>query len=144
MKKNKKAPRTARRAPASASKGGVKKPKAIVASKVISKKKGSEKPVKKLTGKAAAQSFEAKALKLIQKGRDRGFVTYDEILKEFPQIENDIIFLDDLYNRLSTANVDVLEGGGLLEIEEVNPKKAAGHHRAEGSRTPYSSRGYRS
>ena len=47
-------------------------------------------------GKTAGngKNFEAKAAALIQKGRDRGFVTYDEILKEFPQIENDIVFLD--------------------------------------------------
>ena len=70
-----------------------------------------------------------KATKLISKGRDRGFVTYDEILKEFPQIENDIMFLDELYGKLASANVDVLEGGGLLEVEELNPKKPApGHH----------------
>ena len=51
------------------------------------------------------------------KGRERGFVTYDEILKEFPNIETDITFLDDLYSKLSTAGIDVLEGGGLLEVE---------------------------
>jgi RNA polymerase primary sigma factor len=63
------------------------------------------------------KSFEAKAEVLIVKGHDRGFVTYDEILKEFPQIENDIMFLDELYGKFATANVDVLEGGGLLEVE---------------------------
>ncbi|MFA6601317.1 MAG: sigma-70 family RNA polymerase sigma factor [Candidatus Paceibacterota bacterium] len=73
------------------------------------------------------KDFELKANKLIQKGRDRGFVTYDEILKEFPQIENDIIFLDDLYSKLVTANVDVLEGGGLLEVEDLTAKKASPH-----------------
>ena len=70
-----------------------------------------------------AKDFESKANKLIQKGRDRGFVTYDEILKEFPQIENDIIFLDELYSKLVSANVDVLEGGGLLEVEDLTVKK---------------------
>jgi RNA polymerase primary sigma factor len=74
-----------------------------------------------------AQDFEQRANKLIQKGRDRGFVTYDEILKEFPQIENDINFLDELYAKLVTANVDVLEGGGLLEVEDLTHKKAAPH-----------------
>ena len=73
----------------------------------------------------AVKNFEAKALALIQKGRDRGFVTYDEILKEFPQIENDITFLDGLYAKLSAANVDVLEGGGLLELEDPKDKKPA-------------------
>jgi len=68
------------------------------------------------------RDFKIRANKLIQKGRDRGFVTYDEILKEFPQIENDIVFLDDLYAKLGTAGVDILEGGGLLEVEDLKEK----------------------
>lgn len=93
--------------------------------------KPKAKPAKPTKGgaksSAGVKNFEAKANALIQKGRDRGFVTYDEILKEFPQIENDIVFLDDLYTKLSTANVDVLEGGGLLEVEDLKEKKPAGH-----------------
>ena len=66
-----------------------------------------------------------KADRLILKGKERGFVTYDEILKEFPTVEEDIVFLDDLYQKLGTAGVDVLEGGGLLEmpVEEHGHKK---------------------
>lgn len=83
------------------------------------------------------RDFEHRANKLIQKGRDRGFVTYDEILKEFPQIENDILFLDELYSKFSAANVDVLEGGGLLEIEDLTPKKPG--HLSRGSDSAYDS-----
>lgn len=59
-----------------------------------------------------------KADDLIQKGKDRGFVTYDEILKSFPHIEDDVMFLDELYTTLSVAGVDVLEGGGLLDFNK--------------------------
>jgi RNA polymerase primary sigma factor len=75
-----------------------------------------------------AKDFETRANKLIAKGRDRGFITYDEIMKEFPQIENDIMFLDELYTKFGAANVDVLEGGGLLEIEDLAPKKPQQQH----------------
>ncbi|OHA79584.1 MAG: RNA polymerase sigma factor RpoD [Candidatus Yonathbacteria bacterium RIFCSPHIGHO2_01_FULL_44_41] len=51
------------------------------------------------------------------KGRSRGFITYNEILKEFPQVEQDVIFLDTLYEKLGDAGVDILESGGLLEME---------------------------
>ena len=97
------------------------------------------KPAKAVkTSKAdKVRDFETKANKLINKGRDRGFVTYDEILKEFPQIENDIIFLDELYTKFTTAGVDVLEGGGLLEVEDLNPKKPA--HASRGSDSAYDS-----
>ena len=72
-----------------------------------------EKPVK--TGDA---KYDKKAEKLIVKGRERGFVTYDEILKEFPDIEEDILFLDYLYQKLQSAHIDILESGGFLNIQD--------------------------
>ncbi|HWC57987.1 MAG TPA: sigma-70 family RNA polymerase sigma factor [Candidatus Paceibacterota bacterium] len=59
----------------------------------------------------------AKAEELIVKGKKRGFITYDEILKTFPDIENNILFLDELYDKFGAAGVDVLEGGNLLDID---------------------------
>ena len=93
--------------------------------KIISRSTSTKSPKQSKGDKS--KDFEIKSNKLVQKGRDRGFVTYDEILKEFPQIENDIFFLDELYAKLSAANVDVLEGGGLLEVEDLTAKKAPGH-----------------
>lgn len=58
---------------------------------------------------------EGKALDMIEKGKKRGFVTYDEIIKEFPDIETNILFLDELYDRFAVAGIDVLEGGNLLD-----------------------------
>src|SRR3989338_7511741 len=43
---------------------------------------------------------EARLARILARGKERGFVTYDEILKEFPTIEDDIAFLDALYERL--------------------------------------------
>jgi RNA polymerase primary sigma factor len=68
-----------------------------------------------------AKEFELKANKLLAKGKERGFVTYDEILKEFPTIESDIVFLDELYAKFAETGVDVLEGGGVLEVDPVEP-----------------------
>ena len=63
-----------------------------------------------------------KTEELISRGKTKGFVTYDEILKFFPFIESDINFLDALYEQLSLAGIDILEGGNLLDIEEKDPK----------------------
>jgi len=83
-------------------------------------------PVKKFTAGEKAKNMTDKANRLLLKGRERGFVTYDEILKEFPTIEDDIVFLDDLYAKFNTAGIDVLEGGGLLDVaDEVLAKKLA-------------------
>ncbi|MDR3546752.1 MAG: sigma-70 family RNA polymerase sigma factor [Candidatus Pacebacteria bacterium] len=54
-----------------------------------------------------------KADHLVQKGRERGYITYSEILKEFPHVENDVNFLDELYERFTTTGIDILEGGML-------------------------------
>lgn len=116
MSKTKKATKLARRSVSTKSKGNRSKPKIV--------KRPSVDKNKKLTKEDKNKDFEIRANKLIQKGRDRGFVTYDEILKEFPQIENDIVFLDELYAKLVTANVDVLEGGGLLEVDDLKEKKS--------------------
>jgi len=66
--------------------------------------------------------------KLTSRGKEKGFVTYDEILKEFPTIENDILFLDELYSKLHALGIDVLESGGLLEmpVEETGKKYSYG------------------
>jgi len=71
--------------------------------------------------------------RLISKGKERGFVTYDEILKEFPTVEEDLTFLEDLYTRLSEGGIDVLEGGGLLDISlDDTLKKYTGHESSSG------------
>jgi len=78
------------------------------------------KPVKSIVVQKKKRNIqlERKADALIEKGKKRGFVTYGEILKEFPKIEDDILFLDELYERLTERGIDVLEGGGLLEFDE--------------------------
>ncbi len=102
----------------------MKKQKNKVVKKKVSPPKSKTKKAekKKVAPKQnKAKELELKAQKLIQKGKERGFVTYDEILKEFPTVEQDIVFLDELYTKLSTSGVDILEGGGLLEVEPEAP-----------------------
>ena len=69
------------------------------------------------------KAWEQKAYKLLEKGKDRGFITYDEVLKEFPNIESDVDFLDDLYTKLNASGVDIVEGGGLLDMDSISGGK---------------------
>ncbi len=87
------------------------------ASKRRVEKKISRKVKKYATGKKKAQEMTRIADELIAKGRKRGFITYDEILKTFPDIENNILFLDELYDKFAVAGIDVLEGGNLLNLD---------------------------
>jgi RNA polymerase primary sigma factor len=99
--------------------------KADKASKVVKAEKPAktEKIAKVEDTRTKAQKsidtkYDKKAEKLIVKGRERGFVTYDEILKEFPDIEEDILFLDYLYQKLQGAHIDILESGGFLNVQD--------------------------
>lgn len=99
------------------------KPVKKVPLKDVKKSKKSLKLDPKIAKKV--KDYKVRTERLLAKGRERGFVTYDEILKEFPNIEDDIVFLDDLYSKLSVTGIDILEGGGILSIdqEEAPSKK---------------------
>ena len=57
--------------------------------------------------------------KLLEKGRERGFVTPSEILFFFPEVEKDIKGLEKLYDDLEKAGIEVREAKELLpEMEE--------------------------
>lgn len=80
------------------------------------KKKTTKRSAKKTVTRKriSVRARDDKAEKLIQRGREKGYVTYDQILKDFPTIEDDVAFLEDLYERFATASIDVLESGGML------------------------------
>lgn len=100
---------TAKRAVKRVVKKSIKAKKKVTAKKLSPASKGS------ITRKAnVIRGLESKAAILIEKGRQRGYITYDEILKVFPTVENDVSFLEELYERLATASIDVLESGGML------------------------------
>ncbi len=82
------------------------------------KPKESKKSQQSKKQKDAQKISDTKAGKLMVKGKERGFVTYDEILREFPTVESDISFLDDLYSKFAASGIDILEGGGLLSVEK--------------------------
>jgi RNA polymerase primary sigma factor len=107
-----------------------KKAKKFAVKRTASRKKATLRrggsPRTKKVVRIAARSSKAKAdlqkvltaEQLIEKGKDRGYVTYSEILKSFPHIEDDVSFLESLYERFSIAGVDVLEGGMLEDAAD--------------------------
>jgi RNA polymerase primary sigma factor len=142
-KKNKAKSRKPRKTRVKKAAKGKRKAKKFVVPNIRKKKKnksslamGASSAVitKKVSLKKSDRQHEGMT-RLLLKGKERGYITYDEILKEFPTIEEDIIFLDDLYEKLSQSGIDVLEGGGLLEnpAEDLNPKKYAYGRGGEGS-----------
>lgn len=87
-----------------------------VKAKKVAVKKVTTKKVKPISKKKKnASEYEAKKKLLLSKGKERGFITYDEILKEFPTIEEDVTLLEDIYDQCAAADIDILEGGRLLD-----------------------------
>ncbi len=69
----------------------------------------------------------AKKKAILTKGKNRGYITYDEIVRDFPTIEDDVAFLEQLYDDFQIAGIDVLEGTSMLgddsEIDAVLESK---------------------
>lgn len=110
-------------------KNGTKKLVKRVVKKIIKKtikkvkkiKKKSQIKRRKKVVKKTAITLE-KIDDLVKKGESRGFVTFKEILDSFPEIENDILSLEKLYQELEEKGVEVKETREFLE--PVGKKKS--------------------
>ena len=116
--------------------------------KPAQKKKSAKKVVAKkaapLTGKALATQEEKDLVKqtafdeLIARGKQRGFVTEDEIIHILPDVEQDLEHLENLYERLETSGIKITGSEEMLKIEVLptaakpeTPAKAKARERAE-------------
>ena len=97
------------------------------------KKKASKvaKKVKRLKVVSAKKSVitEDVILSLIEKGKHRGFVTQSEIINTFPNLEKDIKGLEMLYERLESANINIVEESAIAitqsdQINDVRPNSS--------------------
>jgi len=114
--------------------------KALKKSKKLKKKKAAKKParkrgtskvsekVKRAKAKAAKKKKAGKVVagkigsveidELIERGRPRGFVTDNEILYYFPKIEDNVKLLDEIYDRLESAGIKVIETSALIDFSK--------------------------
>ncbi len=113
----KKVVKTAKKAVVKPVKKITKKPAPKVVKKTVKKETPKEVVGEKVVPRKLTKSerlLEIKAAELMQLGKERGYVTYDELLRAFPEIEKDVDFLDVLYERFGIAGIDVLQSGGML------------------------------
>ncbi len=82
--------------------------------------KKAAKPAKKPKAVLRAEEkrkFDTEKLgELIDRGRGRGFITDTEVLQYFPTIEDDIAFLEEIYNELEKSNIKVIETSQLIDV----------------------------
>lgn len=76
-----------------------------------------------LRGRPRKVFFPEKFQELIKKVKERGFVTYSEILYFFPEVEKDIKGLEKLYEDLEKEGIEVKEAREFLFLEEGTKKK---------------------
>jgi RNA polymerase primary sigma factor len=90
--------------------------------KRITKKNRPKKKAKPKTRVSQKERlFEKRAKAVIDRGRERGFITETEILKFFPSVEKDITELERLYDRLEEANIRVEESREFIEEAVPEP-----------------------
>ncbi len=107
------------------------------------KKEPMAKSVKKMTEKATkklgtdenvipAKSVEDVIGGLIERGRQRGFVTEDEIIHIMPEIEVHVAHLEDLYIQLDDAGIDIVSSDDILQVQSTKKKskKSKAHKKA--------------
>jgi RNA polymerase primary sigma factor len=97
------------------------------------KRKKIEKPAKKRPakrkasskGKEASKASQKKIEELVERGKNRGFVTFNEILYYFPKIEKNIEDIDYLCQGLEDRGIEIKERRDLLKIEDKKDKTKA-------------------
>ncbi len=98
----------------------IKKPvvKKVVPSKSAAKKPAAKKPLSpKQEVKATAQKNAVEELLL--RGKQRGFVTEDEIIHILPDVEQDLEGLELLYEKLENGGIRIIGSEEILKIETV-------------------------
>jgi len=138
-----------------------KKKKKLIRKRRISKKNKASKKRRKKTGKKARKRRAVLARKktsvpvtekkknlandLIARGKQRGFVTEDEILHSLPNAEQNIEELENLYERLEELGVRVMSSDEMLkletdkiseDLEKEKSGKKPGRRKAEISEVP--------
>ncbi len=90
------------------------------------KKQSKSKKIKKIIKKRKIRRspvFSPEKVKdLFRKGKTRGFITLNQILNFFPNLEKDIKGLEKLYQDLEDKGIEVKEKKGFLEIEKKDEK----------------------
>lgn len=113
--------------------GAAKRAKSRAGTKKPLKRKGPKKAIKKSNKSRGRQKKGAKKASLnegllndlIERGKSRNYVTDTEVLKYFPEIEDNIDYLEEIYRKLEEANIRVIETSQLIQVskEEISEKE---------------------
>ena len=83
----------------------------------------TKKRAEKISAEQIKKNFEKGMKELLDRGKQRGFVTDVEILKFLPNIEQDITFLEEFYSQLEEANIKAVQSKGLIKETSKQEEK---------------------
>ena len=92
-------------------------------SRLIKKVRRKRRKVKLSLGRPKKIFLPEKLQLLIEKGKQRGFVTFSEILYSFPEVERDIKGLEKLYETLDREGIEIKESKEFLAPDELTKKE---------------------
>ena len=86
--------------------------------KKVTSKKAPKKPTKKSIAKEAKKAGKDNAFEdLFLRGKQRGFVTEDEIIHILPDVEADLEHLENLYEKLENSGIKVVSSDEMLKMD---------------------------
>lgn len=102
----------------------LKKLKKLIKSqkRIVKKRKEIKKKVKQKISFSKKVSLSKKIQTLIERSKNRGFVTSSEILYFFPELEKDLLGLKRLYEELGKRGIEIKESKEYLEIPKTESK----------------------
>jgi RNA polymerase primary sigma factor len=109
------------------------------AAKKIASKKTPKKPAKKTKKELAAEAKDKAFHDILARGKQRGFVTEDEIIHIVPDVEQDLEGLENLYESLESSGVRVITSEDALKVEtdklgEAFEKEKASKNKGKGKK----------
>lgn len=97
-----------------------KKPVTKHSAKKVSQKSTKQQPAKKKGANELSNELE----NLMKRGKQRGFVTEDEIMHAVPDIENDLSDLEIFYEALDSYGIAIVHSDDILQVNVEEDSKA--------------------
>ena len=81
---------------------------------------------------AAQKKSDDPIAQLMARGRQRGFITEDEIIHIMPEVERDLMDLENLYEKIETSGIRILSSDEILKVETDRAGTSFGDDKKKG------------
>ena len=82
------------------------------------------------------KSFPQEVRDLVKKGQEHGFITHQELLKAMPNVEDDLMLLDELYGLFLDLGIEVMDSKENFNIKEKDDEEVVVEEKIKKSSAP--------